>query len=264
MINVEEFITDIQQSTLLNKEHDNVEVLVNCYNDELKRILDTHAPEKEKLVTIHPTSPWNNADIINARHIKRKAERDYRRTKLQVHKMIYHEARNTLIRLISKSKEEYISKQISESTESQRTLFKCLGSLLNKKSDPRLPDNDDLSELSNSFVNFFSDKVTKIRNGLMNLEIDQQEVSNLTIDTTPSLIMSSFAPATQDEVKKVIMSSASKSFMLDPLPVILVEGLLACTVASHHTDHQSLSIKCKSPSPLQTRCCYRTVKEKEP
>ena len=58
--------------------------LVECYNNTLRAVLDKHAPIIEKRVVIHENSPWFTDEIKIAKTERRKAERRWRLSKLTV------------------------------------------------------------------------------------------------------------------------------------------------------------------------------------
>ena len=92
-----------------------------------------YALHKKRVITIHPEEKWMNDEIRQAKTQKRKAERTWRKTGLVVHKEIYVDLRNSLNKIISSSKREHYQECISKSSESQKSLFKSVDELLNKK-----------------------------------------------------------------------------------------------------------------------------------
>ena len=65
--------------------------------------------------------------------------------------------------LLFSSKKSYYTSLINDNQSDYKLLFKTIDNLLHKKCDtPYLPCNSP-SELANKFVDFFSDKITKIR-----------------------------------------------------------------------------------------------------
>ena len=69
-------------------------------------------------------------------------------------------------------------------------------------------------------LNLFQDKIEKIRNGLQ----EQNTVCDVSDNQYAiNSILSSFAPATEAEIVKLINKSASKSCDLDPIPTWLLK-----------------------------------------
>ena len=195
-----------------------------AYNDILSKLLDKHAPVKTKIVTIHPT--WYTPDVHEAKKLKRKAERKWRTTRLAVHREIYITERNNVRKLIEKRNQEYYSNTIKESSNTQRSLYNCINFLFNKNTPSKLPDNENENDndLCNTMVTFFSDKIKKIENLLKDVQSKNEE--NIDCIETPlvdqnSNALQDFQPVSEDDIRKLINSSASKSCILDPIPTYL-------------------------------------------
>ena len=93
-----------------------------------------------------------------------------------------------------------------------------LKKILYKSSTIILPDHVSLKDLANSLGHFFTDKIMKIRTAL-------QLLAPVSI-TTPSIsnsILSSFEPVSEDNILKILKSSPTKSYNLDPVPTSLVK-----------------------------------------
>ena len=54
-----------------------VESALHHYNEVLQNIVDTHAPEKTRVVTIRPEASWYNSKLAEEKRLKRKYERRY-------------------------------------------------------------------------------------------------------------------------------------------------------------------------------------------
>ena len=69
---------------------------INCYNRVLQNLLDEHAPLKSREIKIVPDAPWFDWEYENLRKLRRKAEKQYRKTGLTVHKENFINLRLTL------------------------------------------------------------------------------------------------------------------------------------------------------------------------
>jgi hypothetical protein len=94
---------------------------------------------------------------------------------------------------------------------------------LNRKQDSPLPRNDNDTDLANEFVQFFDDKIKRLRT-----KLDSQVVVDATNDTPHNHTskLTEFKMLTQDEVKKYVLSMPSKHCKLDPLPTWLIKECL--------------------------------------
>jgi hypothetical protein len=219
-IDTDLFKKDIQESTLANADGiDDVATLVKVYDAVLSDLLDKHAPMKERKFTIRKESPWFTSEIGEAKRARRKAERKWRKTNLTIHRQIFLEAQQHVNNLIDHAKKQHYLKKV-ESAD-QKSLFKIVDTLLNKAASGSLPSHDSPNDLADRFGQFFSEKISKIRDDLTKLQIPGT-VSPSDSQTPPS-ILSNFEPVTEDEVRKIIMSNKTKSCSQDPIPTSLLK-----------------------------------------
>ena len=102
----------------------------DVFNEAVTKVLDMHAPPRDKTITIRPKVPWCNSDIIEARKQKRKAERKWRATGLEVHRDIFKTLRNQLSHTIRSTKANYYKKQVEERGGDQKKLFRVVDDLM--------------------------------------------------------------------------------------------------------------------------------------
>ena len=144
-----------------------------------------------------------------------------------VHKQIYIELKNKVNNMIADSKVDYLKEKLGRASASHSTLFQYINSLLNRSQSSSLPDHDSAEELANRFSNFFKEKIDKIRS---NLEIFQQSHNIRRLPEVPlvseSQLLSKFKQASEEEIMKIIRSSATKSCSLDPIPTQLLKRCL--------------------------------------
>ena len=117
---------------------------------------------------------WYTQAVDRARRKKRKCERKWRATKLTVHKEIFREACDQLSKIITAAKKEHFSHRISESSHSQKALFKCVDELFHRLRTSILSDIDDSKELAEMLAAFFEEKVKKIRDELEAAQQDEE------------------------------------------------------------------------------------------
>ena len=226
-IDIDSFASDIASSRLFSLDSENPDLLADTYNAVLRELLDKHAPVKTKTITVHPTAPWYGDDIAAAKKVRRKAEKKWRETGLTVHRQLYKEAKDNVTRLITQAKVSYYKDRIESSEDTQKTLFACVKDLLNENKPAKLPSSDSNQELADRIASFFSEKISKIRTYLEDVQ------KQFALDQGPEVILvpenatlTSFDAATEEEVRKIIMASASKSCILDPIPTYLLKKCL--------------------------------------
>ena len=160
-IDMDAFTSDIKHSRLFSLETEDVDELADAYNAVLSEVLDKHAPEKKKTVTIHPVAPWYNDDIGAAKKERRHAERVWRTSGLTVHEQIYHDAKLKVTEMIANSKQQYYKERINSADDSQKALFACVKELLHGNRSTGLPSCDSAHDLSERIATFFKDKSAK-------------------------------------------------------------------------------------------------------
>ena len=150
----------------------------------------------------------------------------WRHTKLTVHRDIFKAQQQLVKTMIRQAKFKYYNQQIQDCDGDQRALFRVIGALMSKKTTPVLPTHVSASDLALSFSEFFIGKITSIRE---TLEAQQQPVPDAppTSSREPcSVHMSTFTPASIEEVTKIVKRSASTTCSLDPIPTPLLKDCL--------------------------------------
>jgi hypothetical protein len=203
---------------------DDLEPLMDQYNNVLRELLDKHAPELKKQITIRPTVPWYNDTIRDAKLTRRKLERQWRRTHLPAHRVLYQQQRKKVIQLIDMAKSSYFEEKIAQCNDS-KDLFRVVDTLLHRKGKPQLPPHENVQNLVEEFSDYFHNKIATIR---QTLDAENDEPYDLPLDEIQQCeaILSEFNPVTEDELLKIIRKMQTKSCPLDPLPTWLVKELL--------------------------------------
>ena len=80
---------DIRNSQLQQNPPNDLYMLLDCYNTTLRSLLDDHAPVCSRRIATRPRPPWFNEDIIQARRDRRKAERRWKDSGLQIDFVVF-------------------------------------------------------------------------------------------------------------------------------------------------------------------------------
>ena len=168
-INLTSFLTDIENSDLYTSQERSLEESVTQYNDVLGDFLEKHAPLKTKWLTIRPAAPWVNEDLLSARKERRRMERRWRLSRLTVDREIFMNQRDIVKKMLYAAKSEFYANRIKDQAGNPKALFRTVGSLLQTKRLPVLP-NEHLGQLLDEFSNYFIDKVDIIRRDLDNID----------------------------------------------------------------------------------------------
>ena len=200
-----------------------VDEAIRSYNTTLTAILDKFAPEKKRLITVHPNTHWYNKDIAQAKLLRRQLERRWRKSPLEIHRQLYLKQKQHVQSLIRKAKTACLSKQVEDCGTDTKQLFKVANKLLNRKQSSSLPGDGTDEEIANCFNQFFVDKIAKIRSSL---PVIQPNVSAIVSSPTS---LESLHPASVSEVEKIIVEAPNKTCELDPLNTDLIKKCKSVT-----------------------------------
>ena len=122
--------------------------------------------------------------------------------------------------LILDSKKTFYNDKIDCCDGDQKEFFKIIDKIMHNYEEPQLPSHNSLDELVNKFADFLVTKISEIRKQVIN-----NSTSNTCTDEkifSPELLADSY-PASENEIKKLIKESPSKSCSLDPIPTWLIK-----------------------------------------
>ena len=139
-IELAEFASDNESTITFYSEEMPLDDLVRYYNDSIRAAVDKHAPVQTKVVTLRPSTQWYSQELHAVKKDKRKAERVWRRTKLEVHRHIFKEKCNASSRLLFQNKHDLYSTNIIECGNDTKILYKLTNKLMGKKSGCRFDD----------------------------------------------------------------------------------------------------------------------------
>ena len=238
-IDVENFKSDILTSPLYTNPASNASDLADQISSTLKSILDIHAPIRSKTVVQRPHTPWINPEILQAKRKRSRLERCWRRWKSLFDRMKFRAQCNSVRSLISKAKSSFLSNLVTESSDNPRTLWKTLNTILHRKPSNSLPESPDASSLANTFLDFFKDKIERIRTKFLTSHSPDPFLS----PPAPPPKMTNFIPATLTEIHKLISASESKQCLLDSIPTFLLNSASMNSVQSSQILSISLFLK---------------------
>jgi len=143
----------------------NVNDLVSICCSELSRILDTHAPLKKRRVVTRPAAPWYNDDIKDAKRLRRRLERKWRRSRDPADRTNYVEQCHVVTELLQSSRSNYYKDLINSHSDNPRKMFNTVGKLLHTNaaaSSSQFPPHSSTKDLVDNFMNFFDAKIKTI------------------------------------------------------------------------------------------------------
>ena len=204
---------------LYTKPASNASDLADQFSSTLRSILDIHAPIKTKTVVQRPHTPWINPEILQAKRERSRLERCWRRWKSPFDRKKFRAQCNSVRSLISKAKSSFLSNLVTESSANPRTLWKTLNTILHRNPSNSLPESPDASSLANTFLDFFKDKIDRIRTKFS----PSHSPDPFLFPPAPPPKLINFIPATLTEIYKLISASESKQCPLDSIPTFLLK-----------------------------------------
>ena len=220
-MNSESFLQDILDSNLFKEPPSNLNSFVAEYNNVLHELINKHAPLKNKLVTVRPSSPWYTPHIAEEKRKRRRLERKWLVTGLHADREKYVYQCRLVNSLLDSSKSSYYSSVIDENSNDQKVLFKTVNNLLQKKEVQRYPPESDKDLLANRFADFFQDKIAKIQS---DLAVKHTRVGPLFYAEDVCVDeFCEFSEVTEDNVRVLANKPMSKSCNLDPLPATILK-----------------------------------------
>ena len=203
----------------------NIDVILDQYEAAAMESLDIAAPTVRRRKVVRKYHPWYNDEIHHARKLRRVNEKIWRKTRLEIHRQIFADHRNTVNTMINLAKCDYFKTKLSDGDS--KTCFRVMDSLF-KSADRKLPSTSNMNTLCSDFASFFSGKVDAIRK-----EIDLQIADGnlVTIDSCAPRTeqLESLDETTEEELESIIKHCNSKTCCLDSTPT----GLLKSHVDAH-------------------------------
>ena len=198
---------------------------MDLYQKSITETLDLHAPLQTSVRSDRRRQPWYNNEINVARNLRRKHERKWRKSRLDVHRELHVTQRYHVNDLIDKAKQDYYRGELEGADT--KTVFKTVNKFLNK-SAKNLPAHDSaIKDLANEFATFFDDKVSKIYDGieseLMNSNLDLTLEPSKSASHGLARTLSVFDHASEEDIQKYITKSPAKSCLLDLIPTWFIK-----------------------------------------
>lgn len=191
--------------------------LVKYYHDGLTQILDKHAPIITKLFAPKPKKLWFDDVCKSLKRDKRKLERKWRKSKLQIDYDNYKIARNIYVKHLYAMKVKHYKKAIEDCGDNTKKLYNTVFGLLNRSTEIEMP-NDAEIECADKFADFFINKIRSIREPL-----DQFPLFESTSHFN-GLHLTNIEPVSEELVSKVLANSKPTTSLIDPFPSCLIKG----------------------------------------
>jgi hypothetical protein len=223
-INVDNLNEDIRNSSLNQfcNYNSNVTDATSMFKYILGSLLDHHAPEKRLEVKNRINTPWYSNALREKKREVRKLEKAWRKTKDALSGFEYRYRLQELSVLAESEKKTFYKNQIVQHKGNMKMLYRTIN-VLTKPEQPRtLPQAASVEELCNKFVNFYGDKIDKIRVELIQHNVEEND------DDVRILIncLHNFQSETEASIMEIITKMPSKTCKLDCLPTNILKKCL--------------------------------------
>ena len=214
------FRSDLLSSTLVIAPPEDVDQLVHLYSSTLSSLLDKYAPEVQKCIVERPDTAWMTPAVLSMKKTRRRAEKKWRKSRLEVHRQIYRQTRNRCKMEAKKARAEHIKEVLDGASNDPRKMYCIVNKLLGKDSvSPVLPEMEDQAA-ADALSAFFADKIKTIR------ESFTDDVQPSIEDDFVGTPLTHFEPVTDDQLRKIIRRCNATSSSVDPVPTkIVIEHL---------------------------------------
>ena len=200
---------------------------ITMYESEMLNTINKHAPIITKEIRVVSDAPWFDSEYTRLRRERRKCERRWKKSGLEIDREIFVEKRKETTLLAFSKKVEYYSSKINEHANSQQALYKFTNTFFDKNNQSPLPahedNSDDCVRLATEFNEYFVNKPKMIREQLLSTPCDANNDSNCSFEGT---FLLEFEPTTIDELREIVHESSMKSSNLDSLPLDITKKYL--------------------------------------
>ena len=192
-----------------------VDQLFHTYNTVLLAIADKFAPARStRRRPIRPT-PWFDNECRAKRRECRRLERKYHRTGDACDRLQWVQATRDRFQFYRQKKESYWLNRLTRCGGSSSTLWRSTSSVLGRDRNTTAAS----SHTAENFAAFFEKKIDDVRSATAGLPPPEDAMR-------ASSSLSSFKQCTQEQVRRILMSSPVKSCSLDPVPTFIVREFI--------------------------------------
>jgi hypothetical protein len=226
-LNDEEFISDLCNLKSLPEHSTDVDLLVHSFSDTLADIVNKHVPLKEKRITCRPEVPWYSVYLREFKQVRRTIEKIHIKYKSEISGLVYKKTKNRYIAAVASAKADYYCSRIEQSEGNSKKLYAVISDLLGRVQENPLPARICDSDLANQFLDFFMNKIVKLRLELDSLQTNTINNSDTSCVRIPAVEgMNSFQPLTEADIQKLILGSKATTCELDLIPTTKLKEFL--------------------------------------
>ncbi len=208
---------------------DSVDLLLDSFNSKVKNVIDDIAPIKVSKKNGRQKSFWRKSTAVqNMKRQCRKAERMWRKIKLEIHYSIYKDSLHAFNLELATARQTFFSNLINSNLNNTRTLFATVERLTNPPS--QIPSEMLSDSKCNKFASFFSEKISNIRKEIGTSSCNT-EVTQIRQQSQKEVTMSVFKTIDSKILEGIVQHLKSSTCYLDTLPTSFFKSVLNCLEA---------------------------------
>lgn len=216
------FSNDVFDSFLYSRPPTTLDSYEALFSSTMSTLLEKHAPLKTITCSSRTRKPFITDEIRAAKTKRSKLETTFRRLKTEENKTKYKIQSRIVAKLVTNSRRTYYRTLIANNSKTPKKLWPVLNSLLTRTLPPTLPTYSSAQDLAKSFLDFFEDKITKLSSSFSAVPLSFAH----SLPRSPPLPLSVFQPATEAEVKRIILASSNSTCILDSIPTSLIKSCI--------------------------------------
>ena len=194
---------------------------VTVYNDRLSALMNELAPTVTNKVKIVDEAPWFDTEYRDLRKERRRAERKAKKSKNQEDIEYFKELKKRTTALAKDKKQQHYIAEIQNAENKPKKLFKVVKSLMDSERVNVLPSSSSDKKLANDFIDYFKEKIVKIRETFPPPKAGTQDDDNKLPGNVKEF--STFELATEDEIRKIVKEYGVSCSPEDPIPTKLLD-----------------------------------------
>ena len=232
-INTDNFCHDLHNQLYTASSQNStstIDSLILNLSKSTSATLNKHAPIifKSKRTS---SKVFTNQSIIEARKLKRRAERKFKKSGLKCDKNKFKDAAKKLIITVQQSHNAFYSNKLKEANNDTKTVYSIINKLLHNNKEKILPINSNKRELANKFAYFFEEKVGNI---VKSINTDYKNINTNRVTVEASTLHESrqikqlekFNAIDINYLEKLIRSTKAKFSSVDDIPAKLIKPIL--------------------------------------
>ena len=223
-LDIDKFSQDLKvtmNNSLMHEKNLDANCRTQLFMDNLKRVIDHHAPvvKKTKLIL---SKPFTNDEIRKVKRIKRKAERKFRKSGSLDDRDTFKKAVKDVVETVRISENKFYSDKLSSVKNDPKSVYNIINHLLNKGKQRNLPDSSNQLDLADNFAIFFHEKIRKIRNLIRSSTKESTSTSSISTEITSgrnsNSTLTSFEKVNKESLQTILVATKNKYASIDDIP----------------------------------------------